>query len=115
MALRQRLEGVVDISISQSEQTVAVEFAYGRSVLSPAIFREALTNAGVEVLRFQIDACGAVEEAPGRRWFVAGANRFALDDDGETPIGSPVCVVGSLDDASTPYRFTPTTIQAVAN
>jgi hypothetical protein len=26
-----------------------------------------------------------------------------------------VCVVGSLDDASTPYRFTPTTIQAVAN
>jgi hypothetical protein len=115
MALRERLEGVADISISQSQQTVAVEFGIGGDVLSPAAFREAVAKAGVKILRFQIDACGAVEESPGQRWFVAGANRFALDDGGEVPVGLPVCVVGSLDDASTPYRFTPTIIQAVAN
>ena len=115
MALRQRLEGVVDISISQSQQTVTVEFAGGRSALSPAAFREAVANAGVEVLRFQIDACGVVEETRGQRWFVAGANRFAFDDDGGAPAGQPVCVSGWLNDDSTPYRLRPTTIPAHAN
>ena len=94
---------------------MAVEFAYGPSLRSPAAFREAVAEAGVEVLRFQIDACGVVEEAADQRWFVAGANRFALEDGGAVPVGQLACVVGSLDDAATPYRFTPITIQAVPN
>jgi hypothetical protein len=114
VALRQRLPGVAAISISQSQQTVVVEFAQGASAFSSAVLRDAVDDAGIEVLAIQIDACGVVEETPGQRWFVAGANRFALDDGGGTPAGRPVCVSGSLNDGSTPYRFTPTTIQTVA-
>ena len=84
-------------------------------MFSPAVFRDAVDDAGIEVLAIQIDACGVVEEARGQRWFLAGANRFALDDGGRVPVGQLVCVVGSLNDASTPYRFTPTTIQGAAN
>ncbi len=37
------------ISISQSQQTVVVEFAQGASVFSPAVFRDAVDDAGVRV------------------------------------------------------------------
>ena len=114
VALRQRLPGVVAISISQSQQTVVVEFAQATGAFSSAVFRDAVDDAGIEVLTIQIDACGVAEETQGQRWFLAGANRFALDDGGRVPVRQPVCVLGSLDDASTPYRFTPTTIQTVA-
>jgi hypothetical protein len=115
VALRQRLEGVARISISQSQQTVGVEFAQRGGVFSPAVFRDAVDDAGIEVLALQLDACGVVEETQGQRWFVAGANRFAFDDDGRAPVGQPVCVSGWLNDDSTPYRLRPTTIPAHAN
>ena len=94
---------------------VVVEFAQGGSVFSPAVFRDAVDDAGVQVQAIQIDACGVVEETQGQRWLVAGANRFALDDGGGTPAGRPVCISGWLNEQSTPYRLTPTAIQAVAN
>ena len=113
MALRQRLEGVVTISISQSEQTIVAELAPG-AVFSPAVFRDAVSEAGIEVMAIQIDACGTVEETQGASWFLAGANRFALDGSSGAPVGQPVCVLGWLNDDSTPHRLTPTAIQAVA-
>jgi hypothetical protein len=75
--------------------------------------RDAVDDAGIEVLNMQIDACGGVEETPSQRWFVAGANRFALDDGGAAPAGRLICVSGWLNDQSTPYRLTPTAIQGV--
>jgi hypothetical protein len=113
VALRQGLPGVGAISISQSQQTVVVEFAQGGGVFSPAVFRDAVDDAGIEVLNMQIDACGVVEETASQRWFVAGANRFALEDGGAAPAGRLICVSGWLNDQSTPYRLTPTAIQGV--
>jgi hypothetical protein len=113
IALRQRLPGVAAVSISQSEQTVAVEFAHAGGVFSPAVFRDAVDEAGIEVLTMQIDACGVIEDTPNQRWFVAGENRFALEDSGATPAKLPMCVSGWLDDTSTPYRLTPTAVQAI--
>lgn len=115
VALRQRLAGVTGISISQSDQTVSVQFAPGGGGFSPVVFRDAVAEAGIEVLAIDIDACGVVEEATGQRWLVAGANRFMLDDGGGTPTGRLMCVSGSLNDRSTPYRVTPTAIHALAN
>ena len=94
---------------------VVVEFAQGGSVFSSAVFRDAVDDAGVQVQAIQIDACGTIEETQGQRWLVAGANRFALDDRGGAPVGHPVCVLGRLNDDSTPYRLTPTTILTGAN
>jgi len=111
VALRRRLEGVATSSISLSRQTIAVEFADGRRPFSPATFRSAVDEAGVEVLSFQIDACGVIEEKEGQRWLIAGENRLLLDEGGPASVGQPVCVSGRLNDRSEPYRLTITSIQ----
>ena len=113
MALRQRLADVTGVSISQGEQTVSVRFAPGGGEFSPVVFREAVAEAGIDVLSLDIDACGLVEEATGQRWLVTGANRFVLDDGGGTPTGRLMCVSGALNDRSVPYRVTPTAIHAL--
>jgi hypothetical protein len=105
VALRRRLEGVADIAISQSRQTVNVKLAPGPHTFSPEVFRKAVDEAGVEVIAFTIDACGTVEPEGDRRWFVAGKNRFLLA--GKTPVtdDEPLCVNGRLDDKSTPPQL----------
>ena len=115
VALRQRLEGVAEVAISQSAQTVSVQFVPGGGTFSAAAFRDAVDDAGIEVLAIHVDACGVAEEAGGRRWLVAGSNRLALDDDGAAPLGRLMCVSGWLNDESTPYRITPTAVHSLAN
>lgn len=111
--LRRRLDGVATISISQSRQTAAVEFADGGQRFSPRVFRDVLDETGVEVVAFQVDACGAIEQTQNQRWLVAGDNRFLLEEDGTAPVGQPLCVSGRLDDRAEPYRLNVTAIQPV--
>jgi hypothetical protein len=142
VALRQRLAGVVTVSISQGEQTIAVALSNGGGLFSPAVFRDAVAGTGIEVLTFQVDACGVVEEAEsqprrakrakqilptsqglgsriteyqGRAlgWFVAGENRFALEDPQKVQAGELLCVSGRLDDRVNPYQLTLTAIHLV--
>jgi hypothetical protein len=110
VALRQRLPGVVTVSISQSQQTIAVALSNGGGLFSPAVFRDAVAGPGIEVLTFQIDACGVVEETESQHWFVAGENRFALEDSQEVPARALVCISGRLDDQVNPHRLTLTAI-----
>jgi hypothetical protein len=105
VALRRRLEGVADVAISQSRQTVDVKLLPGPHVFSPNVFREAVDEAGVEVLTFTVDACGTVEREGDRRWFVAGTNRFLLAGSTTVAEDEPLCVSGRLDDKSTPPRL----------
>jgi hypothetical protein len=105
VALRRRLEGVDTVTISQSLQQAVVEFAAVRHTFSPAAFRDAVDDAGVEVLAFHIDACGVIEEFRNQRWLVAGPDRFVLDGGEGAPIGQPVCVSGELDDRTNPNRM----------
>ena len=66
VALRRRLEGVARIAISQQHQTAEVAFAPGPYVFSPEEFRAAVGEAEVEVISFEIEACGHVKPgAPG--------------------------------------------------
>jgi len=112
-ALRQRLPGVATISISESEQTIAVSRTNGAALFSPAVFRDAVRGTGIEVLTFHVDACGIIEGMGSQQpWFVAGKNRFALKDLKEAPTGELLCVSGRLDDQVDPYRLTPTAIRA---
>lgn len=111
MALHRRLEGVARVSISQSSQTVGVQFADGRRRFSPATFRAAVDEAGVEVLSFQIEACGVIEETENQRWLVAGENRFLLEQGSTAPVEDAVCVSGRLNDGAEPYRLAIATVQ----
>ena len=99
VALRRRLAGVAGISISQEHQRAEVTFVPGPQAFSPAAFREAVSEAEVEVLRFVVDACGIIVQEDGRQWLVAGADRFALSVPGGTA-GQERCLSAPLDDAT---------------
>jgi hypothetical protein len=111
VALRRRLEGVSEISISQSEQTAEVRFE-GDHSFSPAAFRKAVGEAGVKVLRFDVDACGNAADERGQRWLIAGKNRWPLIGDRTIPLGQPLCVSGRLDDRTDPPTFEPFDIRS---
>jgi hypothetical protein len=113
VALRQRLPGVVTVSISQGQQTIAVALSSGGGLFSPAIFRDAVAGPGIEVLTFQVEACGVVEENESQHWFVAGQNRFALEDSKEVPARALLCISGRLNDQVNPHRLALTAIHPV--
>ena len=113
VALRKHLAGVATVSISQSEQTIAVALSNGGRPFSPAVFRDAVASTGIEVQTFHVDACGVIEEMESQHWFLAGEHRFALDDPKEVPAGELLCVSGRLDDRTNPYRLTLTAIHPV--
>ena len=102
--MHRRLEGVRDVAVSLSRQSVQVALE-GPQAFSPARFRQAVDEAGVEVLTLRIEACGVVERAGPRRWLVAGKNRFLLERGATIPVGVLVCAAGRLDDRAEPHRL----------
>jgi hypothetical protein len=111
VALRRRLEGVADVSISQREQTAEVRFADGDHAFSSSAFRRAVAEAHVVVLSFQVDACGSIEQEQEERWLVTDKNRFLLTGSDTLPSDQHVCVSGHLDDRSSPLRLDITDVQ----
>lgn len=101
VALRRRLEGVADIHISQQRQHAEVVFLSGGHRFEPGEFRAAVGEADVEVLHFEIDACGRFELEGSTTWFVAPPNRFRVAD--APPAGSrTTCVTADLEDGTNP-------------
>jgi len=101
-ALR-RLEGVDKISISVSEQKFQVTLKPG-ATFHPADIRAAVGKAGVKVVRFRIDARGRVQEEGGKRYFLAGEDKFLLAGTAKFPDGS-VSIEGTVDDAAAPWEL----------
>lgn len=104
LALRRRLDGVVDVRISQHRQTASVVFSPGAHAFAASEFRGAVGEADVQVVRFEIDACGRVERAGASTWLNAGGNRFLLTALPSTVIGD-YCLSGVLDDGVSPARL----------
>jgi hypothetical protein len=102
-ALRQ-LEGVDKISISMTEQNFEVTYKPG-AVFQPSDIRAAVGKAGVEVLRFRISARGRVEEQEGKRFFLAGKEKFLLAGSPKIPSDSPVSIEGTVDDSAEPLQL----------
>jgi hypothetical protein len=112
VALRRRLDGVAGISISQNQQTAEVVFDPTPHRFSPAAFREAAGEADVDVLRFDVDVCGIVEESGDQRFLTAGGDRYLLADGAEPDAGQRVCASGRLDDRSDPPRLALASVQS---
>jgi hypothetical protein len=104
LALRRRLDGVEDVRISQEHQTADVVFAPGARPFSPGEFRAAVKEADVEVVTFEMDACGRFESGDGSDWFVAGPNRFLVAPEGE-PQPTGRCISAILRDQVAPGRL----------
>ncbi len=103
LALR-RLEGVDKVSISIPKQTFSVTLKPGASFL-PGEIREAVAQAHVKVLRFQIDAKGQVRTEGSQRYFIAGKNRFLVKTSPTLPTGVPLAILGVVNDAADPLEL----------
>jgi hypothetical protein len=112
VGLRRRLSGVADIAISQSQQTVSVQFDPPAARFSAATVRQAVGDASAEVLRLDVVACGHVEDRAGERWLVAGEAAYVLTG-AAAAAGTAVCVAGRLDDAADPQRLESTRVDII--
>ncbi len=105
--MRRHLPGVTSVSISEQRQTAQLTFTPGSGPgFSAAAFRTAAKQAAVDVVRFEAEVCGKVEDRGGERSLNAGADRFRLARGESLPLDQLVCVVGGLDDGTTPPTLT---------
>jgi hypothetical protein len=100
-----RLEGVDKVAISIEKQLFAVTYEEGTR-FQPEALREAVAAADVEVVRFHVAARGRVEESQGRRFFVAGEDRFVLVDSPQIPAGVPLEIMATVNDSTIPMEVT---------
>jgi hypothetical protein len=114
VALRRRLSGVADVSISQTQQIAAVTFRSPMREFSGEAFRQAVGEADVEVLAFEADVCGVID-ADGGLFSIADGNRPLVRLRGGRALsGRTVCVSGRLDERVQPYELDVVTVRAVS-
>ncbi len=105
VALRRRLDGVADVSISQSEQVAAVAFVSGTRAFSAAAFREAVAEADVTVVSLDLDVCGLIDhENTLRSSSDVATTLLRLRGSHALEVGA-VCVTGRLNDLVAPYEL----------
>ena len=99
-----RLDGVEKVSISIPDQVFEVTYKPG-AIFRPADLRAAAGQANVTVLQFHVRAQGQVQQEAGKRFFLAGKDKFLLVDADKLPLGVPLSIVGSVNDASKPNEL----------
>src|SRR5437764_4729111 len=102
-----RLAGVDRIKISLSNEAILVSYKPG-AIFQPKDLRDVLKRTDVGVLQFQISARGRLLEQGGRRFFVAGRERFVLKtapDTPQIPADTPVLIEAMLNDQTDPMEL----------
>jgi copper chaperone CopZ len=102
-----RLPGVDAIKISLSNEAILVSYKAG-ATFQPKNIRDVLKRTDVGVLQFQISARGRLLEQAGRRFFVAGRERFVLTparDAPPIPADTPVLIEAMLNDLVDPMEL----------
>jgi hypothetical protein len=79
-----RLPSIDRISISRKNEAVMVSYKPG-AMFQPKDLREALQKTDVGITQLQISARGRVQEQAGKRFFIAGKDRFLLVSAPNTP------------------------------
>src|SRR5688572_25218524 len=102
VALRRRLAGVADVSISQSQQTAVVTFVSGTHEFSAAAFREAVAEADVEVLSLEADVCGVIDGDNGLRSVGDVKRPLIRLRAGNALPGGAVCLSGRVEEPVAP-------------
>jgi hypothetical protein len=112
-----RIEGVDKVTISRSNESVMVSYSPGPA-FQPEEIRKVLAPLFVTIEVFQVRARGRVEEQGGKRFFVAGKNRFVLAAPaGNAPRVSsdtPVVIEAVLNDQLDPMELSVLTVKTVA-
>ena len=104
--LRQ-LTGIDKINISLSKEAIMVTYKPG-AAFQPKQLRDALKKTDVGVVQLQISARGRIQEEGGKRFFVAGNDKFEVASAAGSPPIPPnttVSVEGILNDRVDPMQL----------
>ena len=103
-----RLPSIDKISISRKNEAVMVSYKPG-ATFQPKDLREALQKTDVGITQLQISARGRVQEQAGKRFFIAGTDRFILVSAPNTPqlpSNTPVLIEAVVNDRTDPMELT---------
>ena len=108
-----RLAGVDKVKISLSQEAILLTYKPG-AVFSPRQIRDLLRPLEVGVVQFQIGARGRIQVEGGKRFFVAGRDKFLVEPDSQSPapLNTPIRVEAILNDHSDPMEVKILTFQA---
>ena len=102
-----RIAGVDKVSISKSNESVMVFYKPG-ALFQPAEIRKILEPLHVGIAQFQVSARGRVQEQGGKRFFVAGKDRFVLTSAlsaPKVPAETSVVIEAILNDKISPMEL----------
>jgi len=101
-----RMPGIDKVVISLSQEAIMLTYKPG-AVFSTKAIRDVLEPLKVGVDQFQISARGRVQEQGGKRFFIAGKDRFILTTTASVPpipSDTPVLIEGVLNDRVQPME-----------
>jgi copper chaperone CopZ len=101
-----RIPGVDKVKISLSQEAIMLTYKPG-ATFSTRQIRDVLKPLEVGVLQFQIGARGRIEEEGGKRFFVAGKDKFLVTEDARSsgaPLNTLVFIEATLNDRVEPMK-----------
>ena len=101
-----QMTGVDRVAISLAKETIIISYKPG-AAFSPRRIREVLQPLEVGVVQFQISARGCVQEQGGKRFFMAGKDRFVFVAAGDAPIprDTSIMIEAILNDRLDPMEL----------
>src|SRR5256885_14825685 len=102
-----RLPSIDKVDISLKNEAVMVSYKPGSS-FQPKDLREIFQKTDVAVTQIQISARGRVQEQAGKRFFIAGKDKFLLvsaANSPQIPLNTPVAVEGVVNDRVDPMEL----------
>jgi|SRR5438445_1918469 len=102
-----RLPSIDKVDISLKNEAVMVSYKPGSS-FQPKDLREIFQKTDVAVTQMQISARGRVQEQAGKRFFIAGKDKFLLvsaANSPQVPANTPVAVEAVVNDRVDPMEL----------
>src|SRR5437763_8151126 len=110
-----RLPSIDKVDISLKNEAVMVSYKPGSS-FQPKDLREIFQKTDVAVTQMQISARGRVQEQAGKRFFIAGKDKFLLVSAANSPqvrTNTPVAVEGVVNDRVDPMELRVMTVKPI--
>ena len=102
-----RLPEIDKVTLSTSRELALITYKPGTQ-FDPWAIRDALERTDVDVLQFQISARGVVSEQGGKKFFLAGKDKFELmasPESAKIVKGTPLLIEGIVDDRFDPMQL----------
>src|SRR5262249_29661947 len=102
-----RLPGIEKVSISLKNEAVMVSYK-GGAAFQPKELRDALGKTDVGITQLQISARGIMREEGGKRFFIAGKDKFIVTsapNSPPVPVNTSISVEAVVNDRAEPMEI----------